>query len=787
VAAFAAVALLPTVAAHGGGVLVPTSLGDTPDPAALALRSMDVHVTVDGPHGEVRVEQIWENRTDAPLEGRYEFALAPGAALEGFSLWNGDERLHGVVIEKSHGKRLYEDLKAQAMDPGLAETGDRDSGEEGVIVLRVAPVPAHGTTRVQLTYDQPVESSGGKAQLVVPLGPGKHAVQPVGTLRMTVDVSSPIPLASVDASGKGWAWKTLAPGRSFAGVWKGQNVALKDDLTVRLAQAPLAGASATDVYAYRDPHPPRDVSPFAVAPAAGAAPAAEAGFFLARTVLAPAPRAAATPRDLVFVLDASPSMQWDKLEVAFAALEYALGQRLGKDDRFGVVLFNDEVRTWKAELVPASAANVAAALDCVRASYLAGGSDLAAGVAAGAELLGAAPRAGADLDLVLLTDGRPTWGEVAQKPLGMKILAAVAAVRGARLFALGIGEDGDDLLLASLTSPSGGAYTRLVRLGAEGDVARTAFFDRLGGRAVAGLTLTLPPAARASSIYGAPQAWDGGEALFVGRYAAPLATPANATLAGRDAAGAARSYSFPVALPAADTTHPWVGRWWATLRVRDLLDRIRLDGERADWITEIITLAKRFGLVTPYTSFIAAPRALLRPRNFQAGDPVLRVKTGAGIRGVVAIFPWGLVKPLERVPDEDVWETRFLAPAWTKDGSYACTLVLTDERGRKLREDKRFTIDSTPPALTVELAHGVVHPGERLRLLAHADADVRRISARLGDGAAVDVRWSGGDKASVAELQVPEDAPAGEVVVHVVAEDFARNTTVTSQAITVVR
>ena len=134
-----------------------------------------------------------------------------------------------------------------------------------------------------------------------------------------------------------------------------------------------------------------------------------------------------------------------------------------------------------------------------------------------------------------------------------------------------------------------------------------------------------------------------------------------------------------------------------------------------------------------------------------------------------------------------MWEPRFLAPAWMQDGSYGCTLVLTDDRGRKLREDKRFTIDSTPPALRLELAHGVVHPGERLRLTAHADADVRRISARVGDGAAVDVRWSGADKASVADLEVPEDAPAGTLVVHVVAEDFARNTTVAAAELTVVR
>ena len=776
----ALLALLPA-GAHGGGVLIPSTLGDTPDPAALALRSLDVHVSIDGPHAEVRVEQIWDNHTDAPIEGRYEFALAPGAALAAFSLWEGERRLHGVVIEKQRGKRLYQQLTAQAIDPGLVETGDSDAGGEGVIVLRVSPIPAHGSTRVLLIYDEPLDFGSLVAQLTLPTGPGGHAVQPVGDLHVSVDVASQLPLSNVVLMpAHDWKSHTITASHGYSYSWQARKLSLDHDLIVRLALAAPAAGFASDVYTYRGD----GVANLTFA----AKRAEEPGFFLARTVLAPAGAAAArTPRDIVFVLDASPSMQWDKLEIAFAALEYGLGQRLGKDDRFGLVLFNDETRTWKPALVPATSAHVAAALDFVRTSYLAGGSDVAAGVAAGMQLLGATPRAGADVDLVLISDGRPTWGEVVQKPLGQRIARAVATVKGARLFALGVGDDGDDLLLPSLATPTGGAYLRLARVGNDTDATRAAFFDRLGGRAVSGLSLAMPAGARASDVYGPSQAWDGGTAVFVGRYAAPLATPANATLAGRDAGGATRSYKLPVVLPALDTARPWVARWWAGARVRDLLDRIRLDGERADWIDEIIALARRFHLVTPYTSFIAAPRALLRPRNFQAGDPILRVKTGAEIRSVVAVFPWGLTKPLEYVADEDVWETRFLAPAWMQDGEYGCTLVLTDDRGRKLREDKRFTVDSTPPRLRVELAHGVLHAGERVRLTAHADADVRRISARIGDGAAVDVRWSGADKASVAELVVPEDAPAGTTVVHVVAEDFARNTTVVAEEITVVR
>src|SRR5206468_311487 len=89
-------------------------------------------------------------------------------------------------------------------------------------------------------------------------------------------------------------------------------------------------------------------------------------------------------------------------------------------------------------------------------------------------------------------------------------------------------------------------------------------------------------------------------------------------------------------------------------------------------------------------------------------------------------------KALAYVQGEDVWETRFLAPATMTDGSYGCTLVLTDAAGRKVREEKRFTIDSKPPDVKVSLSHGSARPGDRVVVTTLADRDVR---ARVGDPA----------------------------------------------------
>ena len=72
---------------------------------------------------------------------------------------------------------------------------------------------------------------------------------------------------------------------------------------------------------------------------------------------------------------------------------------------------------------------------------------------------------------------------------------------------------------------------------------------------------------------------------------------------------------------------------WARARVDALLRQIALTGETKDAIDEIIALSKKYKFVTPYTSFLAAPRSLLRPRVIKPGDPVLRVRTDESLGG----------------------------------------------------------------------------------------------------------------------------------------------------------
>jgi len=49
---------------------------------------------------------------------------------------------------------------------------------------------------------------------------------------------------------------------------------------------------------------------------------------------------------------------------------------------------------------------------------------------------------------------------------------------------------------------------------------------------------------------------------------------------------------------------PFIARLWATRRIGDLLNSIRLHGENPELVDSIVNLSVRYGIITPYTSFL---------------------------------------------------------------------------------------------------------------------------------------------------------------------------------------
>lgn len=781
---------MPMAALADTGVLIPTDR-QAPDPGILSLTEMRVEVTVDNGDARVWMQQVFTNHTGLPQEGNYLFALPSGTTVSDFAVWDGPVRIPAVILERKRAKAIYQELKSQAIDPGLLEQGERtedDARRNSIFSVHIVPIPAYGTKRLEIEYHERIPVSAGKSYFLLPLKPGDYATQHVEKLSIQFALRSAAPLKDFAFQGHELPFHIdEQDAHTVRGSVEAENLDLNEDFST-VWNEDVKGDSL-EVIAYRNPHPELSLSEeLAGAEGAAGSPAGkkgkkkqseEPGFFEALAQL-PAPVAAAGQpagnargRTVIVLMDTSLSMQWDKLERSYAAAAKLLTS-LGPRDKFNLLLFNTEVQSFRPAPVQADFSSVKAAMDWLRQSQLRGGTDLQKALAEG---LNQAGKNGADSDaaLVLLTDGGVTRGMIRTGKLADWYAAAWKQLPAGQRPTTDVFAVGDDanLPLLRMLSRNGGVMEQV--LSSESvDFKLAAFLDKVGRAPIGDLRLTVSPQAAVDKVYPLEDAvFEGGEARWVGQYEKPEKN-AHFSVSGEQD-GRALGAESKAELPAVALDHDQLPRLWAAARVQALLDQIERNGETEAAIDEIIELARKYKFVTPYTSFLAAPRALLRPRVIRPGDPVLRVHTDPSIISVIALFSFGLEKPLRYLADEDVWETRFLAPVDMKDGVYPVRLVLRDKNGQAYREEKSFVIASTPPAVKVRLERTRFRAGEMIPLKVSASESTRTLTARMEGLAPVSLRWNPAQGASTGQLWLPPQMPAGEYELTVTAEDIAHN------------
>jgi Ca-activated chloride channel family protein len=764
--------LAPAAGRAQSGVLIPSG-GDKPDPAALALDEMSVNVVIDNQFARVRVTQIFGNRTGLVQEGRYVFLIPTTASISDFAVWDGDVRIPGVILEKRRAEEIYKDLALQSIDPGLLKQ-EREDGAETAFTVEVSPIPAYGTKRLELEYSEVLSVDNLESYFSFPFKPSQYGAQSVGHLQVRLQIASRFPMTDLNVKGKLYTLSFIEdkPEYKSAG-FEATDIQLAEDFSfsyglnvprTALEFLPFRAPERITADELRDPR---------------LAEREPDGYFEAAAIFNEAGRAPGQteppePRSVLVMLDTSLSMQWEKLDRAYEATEGILRSLLPQDS-FNLILFNDDVVSFADKPVDGRPEQVERALAFIKSSYLSGGTDLAAALERAAELSKAMP-AKKERAIVMITDGNSTLATTRTRAIVERFQKANDSGPRARLYVFGIGADTNLRLLGELVRASRG-YFDWSRETDDLEFKLKSFASKVGREPIDSLKLQNADAANFYQVYPDYEAtaYDGTRLSFVGRYRRPAT--AALTLAG-NARGKPIRVAGQVELPDRDDSHPHVPRLWARARVDALLRQIALGGETKEAIDEIIALSKKYKFVTPYTSFLAAPRSLLRPRVIRPGDPVLRVRADESIAEVTAVFPFGLTKRMTYIKGEDVWETRFVAPREMADGVYHCRLVLVDRVGRAYQEEKSFVIDSRPPRLQATLSQAVARAGEDLVITVRADSDTRSVAARIFGASPVPIVWDAKSKANVGRMRIPAGLPSGTYTIQVTAEDFAHNSTV---------
>ena len=572
-------------------------------PCWLTLASHAVSVQIQDQVATTRVDQVFRNDTGRDLEGTYLFPLPEDATVTSFSMFVDGQQINGEVLTREEARRIYESIVRANRDPALLEFAGR-----GAFQANVFPVPAGGQRTLRLEYSQVLPRDTGLVRYVYPTAAERLSARPSQETSFSVTLSTTQPLRSI-----------YSPTHEVNIARSGENGAT---VTWSSKQDRASAAATSGALAPMPTIRKQFELVFAVSPdpiglsLLTTKPAGEDGYFL--LLAAPSLQlgsTAAVPKDVTLIFDTSGSMAGAKMEQARAALRYVLN-RLNPADRFSLYSFASTVNSFSTEMRPASERD--RALAYVDGLVATGSTNINDALIAGLRATTAAAASGGGRPqlVVFMTDGLPTVGP--QLPQQIVTNAKRAAGEGsrARVFTFGVGVDVNTTLLDTLAAEFGGVSS-YVRPEENLEEAVSAFYTKVASPVLTDLTLEFGGAGGAD-VYDVlptrlPDLYAGTQLVLAGRYrrAGAFDVTLRGTAEGRAQAFTLRAATFAAGPVRAQEQLP---RLWAGRKIGFLLAEIRaLGGTPArEVVDEIVALATRYGIATPYTS-IFVPEPTLAP------------------------------------------------------------------------------------------------------------------------------------------------------------------------------
>lgn len=578
----AALLLAWGASAQAQGLLIPVEKTVPP----LALVNLRVNVSLEDQVAVTQVEQTFRNHTSRPLEATYVFPVPRGASVREFAMWVDGKRVKGELVEADKARQIYTDIVRRLRDPGLLEYIGAD-----LLRLQVFPVPAKGDQKIELSYTALARKDHEVIEYTYPLRTDGKATSTLEDFTFKLTLKSQHPILNIYSPTHAISFTRTSDKEAVVGFEKNQCLLDKDFQLYYTVGGKDVGLTTLLLR----PNPDED------------------GYFL--LLISPRPELSAqhqVPRDLVFVLDTSGSMAENgKLEKAKKALQHCLGG-LSERDRFALLTFATTVNRYSDGLTPVTKDAVERARKWVGRLEAVGGTAINDALQAVLDLQG--KEENRTFTVVFFTDGKPTLGETNLD----KILANVARKNTARtrIFPFGVGHGVNAALLDQLADQTR-AVSTYVRPGEDLELKVSSFFAKVSRPVLANLQLSAGKEVRLLEVYPPqlPDLFHGGQLVVLGRYHGAGDTALRLTgLLGKEP----REFTYETHFPAKAADKPFVEDLWARRKVGYLLAQIRLNGEKKELVEAVTALAKKYGIATPYTSWLVVPDTpvpILPPRS----------------------------------------------------------------------------------------------------------------------------------------------------------------------------
>ncbi len=568
------------------------ALGECP------LKNTSVKTDISGFLARVTVVQEFENNFAEPIEAVYTFPLSQNSAVDAMTMRIGERTIRGRIMKREEARKVYEQAKSEGKTASLL-----DQQRPNIFTQSVANILPGEKILIEISYVETLKYEDGQYEFVFPMTIGPRYVP-----------------KSVDATDA----RNISP--KIAETRSGSDISIEVNLdagvpteTIYSVSHPIAltnlGSNRAKISLREEAVIPNkdfilryDVTGKRIEDALLTHRSENGGFF--SLILSPPDKFTTgdyTPKEIVFVLDTSGSMNGFPIEKAKEAMRLSL-EGLNPQDTFNLITFAGETSVLFNAPVPASEANLALAKTFLESRRSGGGTEMMKAIRAAL----APTESQTHLRIVcFMTDGY-----VANEA---EIIAEIQRHPKARVFSFGIGNSVNRFLLDKMAQ-EGNGEVEYVSLKDDGSKAAKRFFERVRTPLLTDISIDwngLP----VSDVY--PQKigdlFSAKPVIINGRYS-------------RGAKGAIRLKGYvagkllvrdiPVNFPENEPEHDVLATLWARKRVDTLMSEFyknAKDEKAKNEIQEQITsLGIEFRILTQFTSFVAVEEKIVN----QDGKPV---------------------------------------------------------------------------------------------------------------------------------------------------------------------
>ena len=548
----------------------------------LELKTQNVEVTIKDQVAVTKLRQVFYNPSDRRMEGTFLFPVPKGTRIDKFSMEVNGKMQKAELLDSAKARKIYEDIVRKALDPALFEYAG-----QSLFKVRIFPIEPRKEKEVKINYTEILERDGKMIRYLYHLNTKKYSSKPIKDLSMKIDLeTSEAEIKSVYSPSHETEIKRHGKRRVVVGLEK-KNMATDADFLLYYSLKDKSG-SDIDLSVLTHKEDKEDE---------------EGHFMLLLNPGAWDDKSSVIPKDVVFVFDSSGSMRGKKIEQAKEALKFCVDS-LNKEDRFELIRFSTEAEPIFGKMVSAGEKNRKKALKFIDSVRPIGGTAIEEALVEAASIISEKASDKRPTQVIFMTDGQPTIGAIKEEVILNSLRKKTEGSKSKiRVFCLGIGTNVNTHLLDKITEETKAANQYVLpEENLEYKLSR--FYAKISEPVLADLKLTIDGPNRVRGIYpkNLPDLFKGDQMVVLGRYE-PGDKKGKITLEGT-IRGKKKTFEYGAVFPKKKEGNSFIPRIWATRRVGYLLDEIRLRGEKKELKEEVARLARKYGIVTPYTSYL---------------------------------------------------------------------------------------------------------------------------------------------------------------------------------------